>query len=217
MMPRERRSAYGISSLTDVELLEIALGIHSADAEMLLQAAGSIERLPKLSACDISKRMSLSMVQSERLRESIAGISELARRMDRPPPPDRIGSSRDVNHKYRRLAYLDGEEFWVLVLDSKNRIRGEILVGKGGLTTCPVNPADVFRELIREGAYATIFVHNHPSGESSPSPEDVALTDMLCKGGEMLGLRVVDHIIIGRSDYFSFLDAGMLVRESESA
>jgi len=85
----------------------------------------------------------------------------------------------------------------------------------GGVTASPVAPADVFRALVREAAAGVIFVHNHPSGEPTPSPEDVALTERLCRAGELLGVRVLDHVILAHEGYFSFLDAGLLASRAE--
>ena len=77
-------------------------------------------------------------------------------------------------------------------------------------TACPVAPADLFRALLREGAAATIVLHNHPSGEPDPSPDDVRLTRQLSAAAALLGLRLLDHIILGHPDYYSFLDSGEL-------
>src|SRR5690606_18345940 len=118
---------------------------------------------------------------------------------------------RDVDAAMRpRLANADVEHFIAIALDAKNRPVAEISIARGGLAACPVSPADVFRALLREAAAGVVFVHNHPSGEPSPSAEDVALTDRLRRAGELLGVTVLDHVIIGREGYFSFLDAGLL-------
>ena len=86
----------------------------------------------------------------------------------------------------------------------------ELRIALGGLSACPVSPADVYRALVREAAAAVVFAHNHPSGEPTPSQDDIALTARLARAGALLGIRVLDHIIVGHEGYFSFLDAGLL-------
>ena len=122
-----------------------------------------------------------------------------------------IISSRDVDRAYRaRLSDLDHERFLAIALDAKSRPLREIEIARGGLSACAVSPADVFRALLREAAASVIVVHNHPSGEPRPSEEDVALTDRLARAGELIGIRVLDHVVIARGGYFSFLDAGLI-------
>lgn len=102
-----------------------------------------------------------------------------------------------------------------LALDAKNRIVGWHLVGKGGTSSAPVEPGAVFRTLLASGAAGLVLVHNHPSGEPSPSADDVALTERLRRAGALLGVRLLDHVIVTveRGRYFSFLDAGLLPPE----
>ena len=99
--------------------------------------------------------------------------------------------------------------------DEKTRKADLRLDTKDGLFTklengAPVVPGDVFRNLVREAAAGVVFAHNHPSGEPTPSAEDIALTERLRRAGDLLGLRVLDHVILGHEGYFSFLDAGLL-------
>jgi DNA repair protein RadC len=104
------------------------------------------------------------------------------------------------------------ERVLALALDAKHRILAWHLVGKGGVAACTVEPGSVFRGALAAGAAAVVVVHNHPSGVPDPSADDVALTERLRRGGELLGVRVLDHVIVtaDRSRYFSFLDAGLL-------
>ena len=109
-----------------------------------------------------------------------------------------------------RLRDATREHFFALALDVKNRPIAEILVAVGSLSACTVSPADVFRLVLKEPAAGVIFVHNHPSGEPTPSADDVSVTDRLQKAGALLGVKVLDHVILGYDTHFSFLDAGML-------
>lgn len=216
MMVRERMVAYGTASLSDAELVGLVLGVSFKVAEELLRQASCVEGLAFLSTKEIAEAafdstISPTSTDGEQLHERLHAALELARRMAPPTNGKRITSSRDVICIFQpRLGHLDVEEFWVVGLDAKNRPIFETLVGRGGITSCPVAVADVLRSLVQRAAAATIFVHNHPSGDTTPSPEDVALTERLARGGDLIGIRVVDHIIVGSDGYFSFLDAGLL-------
>ncbi len=130
----------------------------------------------------------------------------------------RVSSSRVVNelmHSATPLAHIPhapAEYFVALALDAKNRIIGFEVVSKGGISACPVEPASVFRGLLLQCAVGVVFVHNHPSGDPSPSPDDEALTERLRLAGQLLGIRVLDHVIVVEDSdrYFSFLDQGVL-------
>ena len=102
------------------------------------------------------------------------------------------------------------EHFVVLLLDVKNRVLGFDPVSKGGISGCVVLPADVFRGAIIGGASNVILGHNHPSGDPAPSAEDIALTKRLVEAGKILGIRVIDHIIVGEQGFFAFSDKDML-------
>jgi DNA repair protein RadC len=100
------------------------------------------------------------------------------------------------------------EVFCVLLLDAKHRKLREARISEGSLTASIVHPREVFAPAVRESAAALILVHNHPSGDPSPSPEDVELTRRLRQAGEIVGIRVLDHVIVGAEHHFSFVDAG---------
>ena len=102
----------------------------------------------------------------------------------------------------------DQEHFIVLALDTKHRIKKEILVSKGSLSASIVHPREVFAPAIRERAAAIIILHNHPSGDPAPSSEDVEITDRLKKTGELVGIRLLDHVIIGAGTYSSMAEEG---------
>jgi len=109
------------------------------------------------------------------------------------------------------LANLDREAFWVIMLDGKNRATGINLVSLGSLTAALVHPREVFKPLIVGNAAATILVHNHPSGDPAPSAEDLTLTRRLCEVGELVGIRVLDHLVLGeRGSFRSLSDDGLL-------
>ena len=213
--PRERMREVGPERLGDAELVALLLGTGSARepvtvlASRLLHRVGGVHGLGRLGVGALEELPGLGPTKAAR----VVAALELGRRVLARPLPrgSRIVSSRDVDAALRpRLAQADVEHFVAIALDAKNRPLGETLIARGGLSACPVAPADVFRALIREAAAGVVFVHNHPSGEPSPSSDDVALTERLRRAGELLGVTVLDHVIIGREGYFSFLDAGLL-------
>lgn len=111
-------------------------------------------------------------------------------------------------HFRGRLSQLERERFFVLLLDGRNRFQAEVCISEGTLTTTLVHPREVFLPAIRLGAAALVLVHNHPSGDATPSSEDAALTDRLRRAGELIGIRVVDHVVIGQGCYTSMAAAG---------
>jgi len=213
--PRERLRSVGQQRLCDAELLAILLGTGTASepvsvlATRLLHDAGGLEGLARLGPGGLEGLSGLGPSKSSRIVAAIElGRRVVARPLERRA---RIVSSRDVDAAFRpRLADLDHERFLAIALDAKSRPIRELEIARGGLSACAVAPSDVFRALVREAAASVILLHNHPSGEPSPSAEDVALTERLARAGELIGIRVLDHIVIGREGYFSFLDAGLI-------
>jgi DNA repair protein RadC len=102
------------------------------------------------------------------------------------------------------------EMFLVVLLDARHRILREEIVSEGSLTSSIVHPREVFLPAVRESAGAVVFVHNHPSGDPRPSEEDVAVTRRLVDASELLGIRVLDHVIVGDGSYASFKEEGLL-------
>ena len=125
--------------------------------------------------------------------------------------PSPIGSPTDVVDRYGpRMRDLGVEEFHVLVLDAHHRVKRDVTVTRGLLDSSPVHPREVFREAIAERASAVVLLHNHPSGDPTPSPEDRAATAQLAGAGWLLDIPVYDHVIVGRGRHVSFLAEGWL-------
>jgi DNA repair protein RadC len=122
-----------------------------------------------------------------------------------------VRSPRDVVALFApRLEDLPVEEFHVAVLDAQHRLERDIAITRGILNSSLVHPREVFREAIAERAAAVILVHNHPSGDPTPSPDDRIVTEQLVAAGRLLDIPVNDHVIIGRGRYVSFAEAGLL-------
>lgn len=213
--PRERLRRVGLEALSDEELIALVLGTGTVREPVtvlsarLLRDAGGIAGLSRRGAGALARLGGIGESKAARLVASL----ELGRRVHALPwtTGPRIESSRDVDAIFRpRLATAEVERFVALALDAKNRVIAERTIAQGGLSACPVAPADVFRAILREAAAGVVFAHNHPSGDATPSADDVALTDRLVRAGALLGVRVLDHVIVAREGYFSFVDAGLL-------
>lgn len=215
--PRERLLGLGPDSLADADLLAVLLGTGLVGepvtvlAARLLDKHGSLAGLARLGTAGLAAERGVGPVKAARI---VAGLELGRRSVARPLPRGRrIVSSRDVDDALRpRLAPLEVEHFVAIALDTRNRALAELRLGQGGAATCGVAPSDVFRALLREGATGVVFAHNHPSGDPTPSEEDVRFTERLLRAGELLGIRVLDHVIIARDGYTSFLDGGLLPR-----
>ncbi len=205
---------YDWSSLSEIELLALVLAPGSSAAFgwqaalRLSRHVGNFSRLANLSygelrAAGIGHRRALAL----------QAAAELWRRVDRTElqPGESFQSSSQVFEHFRSaLRPLAKECFWDVLLDGKNRIISTVRVSEGSLTSSLVHPREVFRPAIREAAASVLFVHNHPSGDPAPSQEDIQITRRLVETGKIVGIRVLDHVIIGGFKYFSFADQGML-------
>jgi DNA repair protein RadC len=124
-------------------------------------------------------------------------------------PGERFGSSREIFQRYRARFFAARKEYFVsLNLNSKNQLIREVLISVGSLSTSVVHPREVFAPAVRDSSAAILFLHNHPSGDPVPSREDRECTQRLCQAGKILGIRCLDHIVLGFDDYFSFADGG---------
>ncbi len=119
-------------------------------------------------------------------------------------------SSVDIYRAFKQLASMPVESFLVVHLDSKNRMVGMTTTSIGSMTSSLVHPRDVFRPAIANMTAGLIFIHNHPSGDPAPSDEDIQITKRLCEVGKVVGIRCLDHIVIGSGRYFSFADEGRM-------
>lgn len=215
-LPRERLWALGPSALTPGELLAILLGTGSSTASVAAVAArlleaggGSLRRLAARPPAELLQVPGVGTAKGARL---IAAFELAARMADeaRPPRP-RIGEPADVARLLApRLRDLEVEEFRLLALDSQSRVLREVLVTRGLLNSSLVHPREVFRPAIAEAAAGIIVVHNHPSGDPTPSAEDQAVTRQLVAAGRLLDVPVYDHVVIAGDRFLSFATAGLL-------
>lgn len=216
--PRERLMKFGAAALSDAQLLAIIIrngrgGRSAVDLGIeLLDKCGGLEGIARAGFNEICGKNGVKGIGKAKAAEIKAAI-ELGRRYQKPTLSGAsLCSSQDVADYYRpRMKDSKKEEFHCLLLDAKNKLLRDEPVSIGTLTASLVHPRDTFKTAVRESAAAVIFVHNHPSGDAKPSQEDIALTKRLVQAGDVLGIRVLDHVIVGDGKHFSFRDNGLLI------
>ncbi len=219
--PRRIAEVEGVAVLTEPQLLALLLGSggddHSAFAfarKVLAQvndSHGFAHGLGRLGPVGL-RRLGLGRKQAVLL----AAALELGRRAERQAyrelPREPLTAPMVAKWALGRLGALEHEEVWVLCVDAKSTLLSTQRVGRGGAHGCALLPKDLLTPVVREGASGFILVHNHPSGDPSPSPEDLELTAQVCQAAEMLATPLLDHVIVGRKDYRSLLEMGYLRR-----
>ncbi|GAB4297566.1 MAG: DNA repair protein RadC [Desulfuromonadia bacterium] len=215
--PREKLLRLGVEHLTEAELIAIIL--RSGDAaggsavdlgrELLVRYEG-LAGLARLSLSELNRVRGVGIAKGA----SLLAAFELGRRLVTSADVwegERFSSPEQIFRHFRyRLAGLMKERFYTILLDTKNRIIREEMISEGSLSQSIVHPREVFLPAVRESASAVLLVHNHPSGDPTPSREDREITTRLREGGELLGIRVLDHVIIGTAGYYSFSAQGIL-------
>lgn len=218
--PRERLLAQGSDALSDAHLLAILLRTGRRDSSAVQVAIELLKRvggLGGLAACGIEELCAIPGVGPAKAAQLKAALALGRRSLAAPMSTGtRISSSKDLfDHFHPALRDVKRELFKVVLLDAKNTVIKESTVSEGSLTLSIVHPREVFALAVRESAAAVIFLHNHPSGDPTPSPEDRQLTDRLVTAGKLLGIRVLDHIIVGDGRYVSFADRGWMGQQNE--
>jgi len=215
-LPRERLWAHGPAALTAPELLAILLGTGGGGksalelaGSLLEPAEGSLRRLAARPAGELLRTTGVGPAKGARLLAALELGARLAREA-RPTLP-RIRSPEDVARIVGpRLRDLAVEEFHLLALDSQSQVTRDVLITRGLLNSSLVHPREVFRAAIAEAAAGIILVHNHPSGDPTPSADDLAVTKQLVAAGELLDVPVYDHVIVAGDRFLSFATRGML-------
>jgi DNA repair protein RadC len=203
-LPRERLQCCDPSVLSDAELLAVILGTASvATASQLLSRFGDLRRLAVAGVRELSAVTGVGEARACRLKAALALAGRLAAQpyvrgepIERPLHVyERVG---------RRLAFLEHEVFVGLAVDTKHRVLTELRLAQGGACSVDIIPRDVFRAIVREAAYGVIFLHNHPSGDPSPSQADRALTERLRLAGDLVGVHVLDHVIAAHDGFRAY-------------
>lgn len=211
---RDRLLRLGASALTDAELLELLLGACPRVAEAgtlaqeLLSVAGGLKALLQSDPQDLCARPGLGPSRAAQLLCAL----ELGRRAQKAQEVrPRLRTPEDI-HRYLwpGMATLRREVFHVLCFNARNVLLQDARVAEGSMNQCPVDPREVFAPALLARASAVVLAHNHPSGDPEPSAEDLHLTRQLARGGELLGIRVLDHLILGDGTYVSVAARGLI-------
>lgn len=213
--PRERLLQQGPQTLTETELLGILLGKGTRKktaidlARELLEQHESLQKLFSRSPSELMKVKGIGSAKAA----TLSAAFELVRRIQSQGNITKISLKRSsdvANHFLPLMRDLRKEVFKVLLLNRANRLIKEVTISEGTLEASLVHPRDVFHEALLEPAAGVILIHNHPSGNPSPSEEDLRVTKQLVEAGRLLGIKVYDHIILAGEDYRSLADDGLI-------
>lgn len=214
--PRERALAEGVGSLGDSDLLAVVLGtglpgrpVAMLSAALLQHFAG-LEGLARLGPHALAEHPGLGLAKALRVAAAIELGRRAQERAARPRHPVRT-SAAIASWCAAHLGPLEHEQMWVVSLDGRNGMRGARRVAQGGMHGCSVSARDILRAALADAAAALVLVHNHPSGDASPSPEDVEMTRAVLAAGLVVGVPLVDHVILTPDGHYaSLLDLGVL-------
>jgi DNA repair protein RadC len=213
--PREKLLVHGVRALGDNELVALVLGsgCHQrgalAVANELLTARGGLHGLVQAGCADLAR---VPGIGAARAAQIVAAV-ELGRRTLVHPPRARLQLQTPQQAAALLMPAFSGravEQFGVVLLDTRHRVLRTVVLTVGTLNTAGIEPRDVFREAALGGAAALVVFHNHPSGDPTPSPDDVELTRRLVAAGMLMGIDVVDHIVLGDVRYCSFKEMGQI-------
>ncbi|MDY0267259.1 MAG: DNA repair protein RadC [Methanimicrococcus sp.] len=205
--PRERLLKYGADALSDAELLAIIIGSGTREMNVIticrhIFAKNSLKKLSKSTVFELTKMPGIGKTNACR----IISVFELSRRLESfsEETKRKIGNPDDIfNYIYPKIREEKQEKFILLCLDTKNQILSDTIVFVGGLDFSIVQPREIFKTALLESAASVILIHNHPSGDPTPSREDIIITNRMIESGKILGIQVRDHLIIGDGCYIS--------------
>ncbi len=213
--PREKLIREGFDSLTDYELLAIILSTGTKEKSVIDLSKEILEifSYEELLEIEVNELIDIRGIKEAKATRVVAAL-QLGKRINERvlnKKIEKITSSNDVyDIMSPRLSNLKKEYFYSILLDSKNVIIAKEVISIGDLSSTVVNPREVFKPAIKKSAKSMILVHNHPSGNPKPSTEDFLITDRLAEAGDILDIKVLDHIVIGNSSYYSFKKEGNL-------
>lgn len=213
--PRERLAKVGPEALRDAELLAVLFRTGTRElgavalADRLLKHFGSLRTLARASLEEVQQVKGIGAVKAIEIKAALELGKRLAAHVDGPRPC--IKGSEDVASLL--MTYFkecEREEFKALLLNTKNEVIKILDISTGSTDAAVVLPREVYRQAVREATPAVIVCHNHPSGDPEPSRADVQITKRLVEGAEVLGIRLLDHVVFGDGRYVSFKDRGLL-------
>jgi len=217
--PRERLIKFGADKLSDTELLAILLRVGSSGKSAVDMARELINKFITFRNIDSKnsselKRKGLGIAKIAQIKAAI----EIGKRFlkEKSLIKIKITTSSDiVDYFIPYLRDMKKEIFKAVLLDGKNKIIKDVTISEGTLTKSIVHPMEIIKEAIIESTSALVLIHNHPSGEPQPSQDDIEITNRIISACELIGIRVLDHIIIGDNNYFSFFNEGLIKEETK--
>ncbi len=212
--PRERLIKFGEQALSAQELLQIVLGRGAGGvsvatiSQKLLSQFGSLQKIAEASIEELSSVVGIGPAKATQIK----AVFEIGRRLSTQTLPYKNKELNDPKKVYQlikgKLKDHAREHFYIIILNSRNHSVAEISVGS--LSASIVHPREVFSEAIKNKAASVIFAHNHPSGDTEPSEDDLAITKRLVESGKILGIEVTDHIIVTKNGFLSFKEKNIL-------
>jgi DNA repair protein RadC len=212
--PRERLAALGPQALSNAELIAILLrvGVRGENAvqvgQRLLQTFGGIAGLHRAPFAELCHQRGIAKAKTAQIKAAI----ELGRRLTLEAPEERpaINSPGDAAALVLyEMSALEQEHLRALLLDRRNRVLEVVEIYRGSVNSSQVRVGEVFKEAVRKNASAIVIVHNHPSGDPTPSPDDVAVTRAIVQAGKLLDVEVLDHLVIGQGRWISLKERGL--------
>lgn len=209
--PRERMERYGIKVLSDAEVLSLIIqkgfkNENAIDVSNRLIGKYGVNKLSKLSLKQLQSVKGIGAVKAIQILASF----DISRRLKNTDTHIHIKFAYQVYKNMKNLAELNQEHFIILMLNTKNKIIKEETIAIGTLDSTIIHPREIFKDAIKESASSIILVHNHPSGDPAPSEDDIRITKELIHAGDILNMPVLDHIIIGKGKYWSWIENGKL-------
>lgn len=212
--PRERLIKFGEQALSVQELLQLVLGRGVAGesvaitAQKLLSHFGSLQKISEASIEELSEIKGIGPAKAAQIK----AVFEISRRLTTQTPPYKNKELTDPEKVYQlvksKLKDYHKEHFYIITLNSRNQSIAEVSVGS--LNASIVHPREAFAEAIKNKAASVIFIHNHPSGDPEPSEDDLIITKKLVESGKILGIEVIDHIIITKTEFLSFKEKKLI-------
>lgn len=211
--PREKLLKYGSNFLTDKELLAIILGTGNKDENVLelsKRILNDIGGIHGLLTCSVEDLMGIKGIKTAKAIQ-ILSVCEIYKRLSKPRKRITIKKPSDiVSLIMTDIFFMQQEVFMVITLNGKNNILSKKEIFKGSLNSSLVHPREVFKEALKNSAASIIVCHNHPSGDPTPSKEDINVTKRIKECGNIMGIELLDHIIIGDNKYISLKERGYL-------
>ena len=214
--PREKMLEKGREALSDAELIAILIGSGNSEESavdlsrrILKDVDDNLINLSQLSIADLTRYNGIGNAKSV----TIAAALELGRRRRYAEAAQRtlIHNSRDAfEYFYMHIQDITHEQFWILLLNPVNKVIKLVKISDGGINNTSADPKRIFKIAIENNASAIMLCHNHPSGSVTPSNSDKTLTRNIIKGAELLDIKILDHIVVGIDNYFSFADSGLI-------